>query len=327
MQRVANPSRPWEGGGLLSAVPWPPTLSNGLLGGFSANLTWDATNKCYSAITGSANGPTMTSATAPSPFTVTGGVLNTTGDWHSPAWGMFSSSGRAYDGYDTSGANYGAARMALADGTFVNAKYVIIAGPRRTYTAYTIRSAWQTRQPVDWLLQGASSAEGPWTTVDARSAQGAALDNQQTGNYTIQSPGAYTHYRWLVTKGVATPGSSGYLDMAFMFFVGTYTALDYTLITLPVTVHVAPQKALFVARLKGGVISPGGTVLTWVSRDNGTTYVPVLMREASTLPNGSKIFAAEADFTGTPTGTQLVGKLVSTDSSIAVYGWSVNATA
>lgn len=132
------------------------------------------------------------------------------------AWGSFTKDAQAPKAWADA---TGAAKVTSEDGTDVSVLVdntsttdvtfpskeanIVVENSSQKINAiqYTLTSATDGTFPTDWTLEGSNDGAA-WTTLDQRSGQ-TFSNASQLRNFTIASPGVYSHYRFHIT------GSSG----------------------------------------------------------------------------------------------------------------------
>jgi predicted alpha-1,2-mannosidase len=184
--------------------------------------------------------------------------------------------------------------------------YRLPAATRVSY--YTLTSGSVPGDPSGWRLQGSNDGSA-WTTLDQRSGQ-AFAGRQETNDYRIAHPGAFSDYRLEVT---ANSGTSTTTVSEMQLLTGQQlTALPFT----------EPEQA----GATGGItVSPGGTTQVTVGAQN-ITSTPERITATTAAGTGVTVtrpaaFTAPADGKGTTTMSVTVPKTAGT------YPVTVNLTA
>ena len=150
-----------------------------------------------------------------SPAFISGGYVDIT----NPAYGSVSGSTTlagygapaAFDNIMTNNSGTGRWIAYQSDLPNVYVQYQLDNGEKKTVSQYTVMSAhynWVQRSPKTWKLQGSNDGSA-WTDVDVVTNE-ANFAKDETRTYTVDSPGNYEYYKFLVS---ATGGSDTHVQV------------------------------------------------------------------------------------------------------------------
>lgn len=351
--RVTNPAKFWEGEGGGAGIILPPDFTGNaatdlISTALSPGVTVSAAPRSWGNPTGAPN-PTMTSPTAPAPYSVvgeqpSGEALPSTAvkEWDQPAWGAFTSVvNRAYlNVYDygysvyTGQAFYLRTEVTQADRTVLREpRRVLYGGPARRVKNYTIKAAFNNREPLAWTLHAGNSAVGPWTLLDTRNHVAGSLATNPLHNTTegtfeiapeLMPSEGFTHYLLTFTRVHAPPapeGGNGYIDLTKIAF----REYGFTIRSLARTIPSFANRAGLVIRLGGRTNLSSTDVAAQIARDAVPTWKSLRLSPVAVLSDNTTIFAGGVDMRDLPAGTSLNVNLRFPANDLRLFGWNFGA--